>query len=73
MVEDGEAAVVGEFARAVERAQSRSSEAMRTVSEPYANRMVGGMISELFALCDLTLDMSDLTKGGKRDGPPRAP
>jgi hypothetical protein len=58
MIEDGQGSVVGEFARAVERAQSQSNETMRTISAPYADRMVGGAIGELFRLCDWKLDVS---------------
>ena len=58
MIEDGQGSVVGEFARAVERAQSQSNEAMRTVSEPYVEKMVGGAIGELCRLCDWESDSS---------------
>ena len=58
MVDDGEGAVIGAFARAVERAQSQSSEVMRAVAAPFADQMVGGAVGELCRLCDWELDIS---------------
>lgn len=51
MVDDGEGAIVGEFCRAVERTQGQSGPAIANVAGPYVDRMIGGVIGELFRLC----------------------
>jgi len=56
MVEAGHAKVLGEFVRAVEQAQAGNSEAVRQVEQPYVDQMIGGMVGELLALCDLRLE-----------------
>lgn len=58
MIEAGEAAVLGEFERALEHARAHNSEATRQVEQPFINQMLGGMISELLSLCQLKLDAS---------------
>jgi hypothetical protein len=55
MLQNGQGHVIGAFIRAIERVRVGHSEASRVVEEPFVGQMIGSTISEVLALCDLTL------------------
>jgi hypothetical protein len=53
---EGEGHVIGEYVRALDRVRAPHSPEQRMIEQPFIDRMLGGAIGDVLALCHIELD-----------------